>query len=87
MATFTGIVGIGYHLLVQLAHLKADITTGDDHHAPNTPAINMMTGEAIADLILDLTPGTSVSHPRHHSTDRHASRERMPRQRHTPNSN
>ena len=32
----------------------------NDHHAPNTPAIDMMTEEALADLILDLTQETEV---------------------------
>ena len=60
MATFTGIVGIEYHLQAQLAHQKANISMGNDHHAPNTPDIDMMTEEAIADLILDLTQETEV---------------------------
>ena len=60
MATFTGIVGIGYHLQEQLVHLKAGITMGNDNHAPNTLAIDMMTEEAVADLILGLTQETEV---------------------------
>ena len=60
MATFTGIVGIGYHLQEQLVHPKAGITMGNDNHAPNTPAINIMTEEAVADLILGLTQETEV---------------------------
>ena len=60
MATFTGIVGIGYHLQEQLVHLKAGITTGNDNHVPNTLAINVMTEEAVADLILGLTQETEV---------------------------
>ena len=55
MATFTGIVGIEYHLQEQLVHPKASITTEDDIHTPNTPETNLMTEEAIADLILGLT--------------------------------
>ena len=54
MATFTGIVGIEYHLQEQLVHQKASITTVNDYHTPNTLAIDMMTEEAIADLILGL---------------------------------
>ena len=60
MATFTGIVGIGYHLQEQLVHPKAGITTGNDNHVPNTLVINVMTEEAVADLILGLTQETEV---------------------------
>ena len=60
MATFTDIVGIGYHLQEQLVHPKAVITMEDDHHAPDTPEINMMTGEAAADLMLGLIQETEV---------------------------
>ena len=60
VATFTDIVGIGYHRQEQLVHLKAIITTEDDHHTPNTPEINVMTGEATADLMLGLIQETEV---------------------------
>ena len=60
MATFTDIVGIEYHLQEQLVHPKAIITMENDYHAPNTPEINMMTEEAIADLILGLIQETEV---------------------------
>ena len=40
--------------------MKAGTTTGNDYHAPNTPAINVMTEEAIADLILGLIQETGV---------------------------
>ena len=60
MATFTGTVGIEYHLQEQLVNPKASITTGNDNHAPNTLAINVMTEEAIADLISGLTQETEV---------------------------
>ena len=60
MATFTGTVGIEYHLQAPLVHQKADITTGDDHHAPNTPVIDVMTEEAVADQILGLIQETEV---------------------------
>ena len=33
---------------------------GNDYHAPNTPVIDEMTEEAIADLILGLTQETEV---------------------------
>ena len=32
----------------------------DDHHAPDTPEIDMMTGEATADLMLGLIQKTEV---------------------------
>ena len=58
--TFIGTVGIGYHHQVQSAHQKANIAKGDDHHAPDTPIRGEMTGEAVAGLTLDLTPGTEA---------------------------
>ena len=60
MATFTDIVVIGCHCQEQLVHLKAIITMGDDHHAPDTPEIDVMTEEAIADLTLGLIQETEV---------------------------
>ena len=60
MATFTGIVGIGYHLQEQLVNPKAGITMGNNNHAPNTLAIDVMTEEAVADLVLGLTQETEV---------------------------
>ena len=33
---------------------------GNDNHAPNTLAINVMTEEAVAGLILGITQGTEV---------------------------
>ena len=54
VATFTDIVGLGYHCQEQLVYPKAVITMEDDHHAPNTLEIDMMTEEAIADLTLGL---------------------------------
>ena len=33
---------------------------GNDYHAPNTPAIDVMTEEAVADLILGLIQETEV---------------------------
>ena len=60
VVTFTDIVGIGYHLQEQLVHLKAAITMEDDRHAPDTPEIDMMTGEAAADLMLGLIQETEV---------------------------
>ena len=60
VVTFTDIVGIGYHCQEWLVHLKAIITTEDDHHALDTPEINVMTGEATADLMLGCTQETEV---------------------------
>ena len=60
VATFTDIVGIGYHLQEQLAHPKAIITMENDYHAPDTLEINTMTEEATADLMLGLIQETEV---------------------------
>ena len=60
VATFTGIVGIEYHLQEQLVHPKAGITTEDDCHIPDTLEIDVMTEEAIADLMLGLIQETEV---------------------------
>ena len=60
VATFTDIVGIGYHLQEQLVHPKAIITTEDKHHAPDTPEIDMTTEEATADLMLGHIQETEV---------------------------
>ena len=60
VATFTDIVGIEYHLQEQLVHPKAVITMENDYHAPNTLEINVMTEEAIADLMLGLIQETEV---------------------------
>ena len=60
VATFTDIVGIGYHLQEQLVHPKAIITMENDYHTPNTPEIDMMTEEATAGLMLGLIQETEV---------------------------
>ena len=60
MVTSTDTVGIGYHHQEQLVHPKSIITTEDDHHALDTPGIDMMTGEAAADLMLGCTQETEV---------------------------
>ena len=60
MVTSTDTVGIGYHHQEQLVHPKAIITTEDSHHALNTPEIDVMTGEATADLMLGCTQETEV---------------------------
>ena len=60
MVTSTDTVGIGYHHQEQLAHPRTITTTGDDHHTLNTPQIDMMTGEATADLMLGYTRETEA---------------------------
>ena len=45
----TDTAGIGYHHQGQPAHLRTITTIGDDHRAPGTPQVDMMTGEARAD--------------------------------------
>ena len=60
MATFTDIVGIGCHCQEQLVYPKAIITMEDDHHAPDTPEIDVMTEDAVADLMLALIQETEV---------------------------
>ena len=60
MVTSTDTVVIGYHCQEQLVHLKAIITTEDDHHTLDTPEIDMMTGEAAADLMLGCTQETEA---------------------------
>ena len=60
VVTFTDIVGIGYHCQEQLVHSKAIITMEDDHHAPDTLEIDVMTEEAVADLMLGLIQETEV---------------------------
>ena len=60
VVTSTDTVGIGYHRQEQLVHPKAIITMEDDHHALNTLEINVMIGEATADLMLGCTQETEV---------------------------
>ena len=59
-ATFTDNVGIGYHCQEQLVHPKAAITMEDDHHAPDTLEIDMMTEEVAADLMLGFIQETEA---------------------------
>ena len=60
VVTSTDTVGIGYHLQGHPAHQRAITTTGDDHHAPGTPQVDVMTGEAGADPMLGSTRETEV---------------------------
>ena len=54
VATFTDIVGKEYHLQEQLVHPKTGITMENNYHTPNTPETDMMTEEAVTDLMLGL---------------------------------
>ena len=60
VVTSTDTIGIGYHRQEQLVHPKAIRTMEDDHHALDTPEIDMMTGEAAADLMLGCTQETEA---------------------------
>ena len=60
VVTSTDTAGIGYHRQGQPAHLRTITTKGDDHRAPDTPQVNMMTGEAGADPMLGYTRETEV---------------------------
>ena len=55
VVTSTDTAGIGYHRQGQPAHPRTITTTGDDHHAPDTPQVEVMTGEAGADPMLGYT--------------------------------
>ena len=60
VVTSTDTAGIGYHHQGQPACPRTITTTGDDHHAPGTPQVDMMTGEAGADPMLGYTRETEV---------------------------
>ena len=60
VVTSTDTVGIGYHRQGHPAHLRSITTMGDNHHAPNTPQVDVMTGEARADPMLGYTRETEV---------------------------
>ena len=60
VVTSTDTVGIGYHCQVHPAHQRAITTTGDDHHTPHTPQVDMLIEEAGADLTLEYTRETEV---------------------------
>ena len=55
VVTSTDTAGIGYHHQEQLTHPRTITTTEDDHHALDTPQIDVMTGEATADPMLGYT--------------------------------
>ena len=60
MLSSTDTAVIGYHHQGQPAHLRTITTTGDDHRAPGTLQVDMMTGEAGADPMLGYTRETEV---------------------------
>ena len=60
VVTSTDTVGIGYHHQGHPAHQRAITTTGDDHRTPDTPQVDMMTGEARADPMSGYTRETEV---------------------------
>ena len=60
VVTSTDTVGIGYHCQGHPAHQRAITTTGDDHRTPDTPQVDVMTGEAGADPMLGYTRETEV---------------------------
>ena len=60
VVTSTDTVGIGYHCQGHPAHLRSITTMGDDHRTPDTPQVDMMTGEARADPMLGYTRETEV---------------------------
>ena len=59
VVTSTDTVRIGYHHQEQLVHPRAFTTTGDNHHALDTPQTNVMTGEA-TDPMLGYTRETEA---------------------------
>ena len=60
VVTSTYTVGIGHHCHGHPAHQRAITIMGDDHRAPNTLQVNMMTEEAGADPMLGYTRETEV---------------------------
>ena len=60
VVTSTDTVGIGYHHQGHPAHPRTITTKGDDHRTPDTPQVDMMTGEARADPMLGYTRETEV---------------------------
>ena len=60
VVTPTDTAGIGYHHQGQPACPRTITTTGDDHRAPGTPQVDVMTGEAGADPMLGCTRETEV---------------------------
>ena len=60
VVTSTDTVGIGYHHQGHPAHQRTITPVADDHHALNTPQVDVMTEEAGADPTLGYTRETEV---------------------------
>ena len=60
VVTPTDTAGIGCHHQGHPACPRTITTKGDDHHTPDTPQLNMMTGEARADPMLGYNRETEV---------------------------
>ena len=60
VVTSTDTVWIGYHRQGHPAHQRAITIMGDDHRAPNTPQVDVMTEEAGTDQTLGYTRETEV---------------------------
>ena len=60
MVTSTDTVGIGYHRQGHPAHQRTITPVADDHHALDTPQVDVMTEEAGADPTLGYTRETEV---------------------------
>ena len=60
VVTSTDTAGIGYHHQRQPAHPRTITTMGDNHYAPGTLQVDVMTGEAEADPMLGYTRETEV---------------------------
>ena len=60
VVTSTDTVGTGYHHLGHPAHPRTITPMADDHRAPDTPRVNVMTEEAGADPTLGYTRETEV---------------------------
>ena len=60
VVTSTDTAGIGYHHQGQPARPRTITTTGDDHRAPGTLQVDVMTGEVEGDPMLGYTRETEV---------------------------
>ena len=60
VVTSTDTAGIGYHRQEHPVCPRTITTKGDDHRAPDTRQVDMMTGEARADQMLGYTRETGV---------------------------
>ena len=60
VVTSTDTAGIGYHHQEHPAHPRTIATKGDNHRAPNTLQVDVMTAEAGSDPMLRYTRETEV---------------------------